>query len=176
MTGLDPADRRVLEERARLLARPLPKPQAELGDGLELLVFMRSGSAYAVPVAKVIEIVPLAALTPVPWVPAAVLGVVNHRGRIVPLVDVVRLLPGGGEEGDGGFAVVLAAGAATLALHADAVAGVQRLAASEVRPGADLGIDERETIVRGLTPELAAILDVDALARDPRLEVNDEIE
>jgi purine-binding chemotaxis protein CheW len=177
MTGLDAAARRVLEERARLLARPLPQLQVELSDGLELLVFSRAGSAYAVSAAHVVEIVPLAEPTPLPRVPAAVLGVMNHRGRIVPLVDVVRLLPGAGaEEGDGGFAIVVAAGAAAFALRADAVTGSERVAADDVRPGAELGIDERETLVAGVTPALAAILDVNALVLDPRVEVNDEIE
>jgi purine-binding chemotaxis protein CheW len=177
MTGLDAAARGVLEERARLLAHPLPQQQVELSDGLELLVFSRAGSAYAVSAAHVVEIAPLAEPTPLPLVPPAVLGVVNHRGRIVPLVDVVRLLPGAGaEEGDGGFAIVVAAGAAALALRADAVTGVERVAVGNVRPGAELGIDERETVVAGVTPALAVILDADALGRDPRVEVNDEIE
>jgi purine-binding chemotaxis protein CheW len=177
MTSLDPDARRILDERARALARPLPQPRSELGDGRELLVFTRSGSTYAVAAANVVAVVPLAEPTPLPWVPPAVLGVVNHRGRIVPLVDVARLLPAADvEAGDGGFAVVVAARAAALALRADAVTGVEWVAGEDVRPGAELGIDERESLVAGVTPALAAILDVDALVRDPRVELNDEIE
>lgn len=177
MTALDPDARRVLEERARALARPLAQPSSELGDWLELLVFARSGSAYAIAAATVVEIAPMTEPTPLPWAPPAVLGVVNHRGRIVPLVDVARLMPHtDGADGEGGFAVVVAVGAAAVALRADAVTGVERIAQEDLRAGAELGIDDRETLVEGVTPALAAILDVAALVRDPRVEVNDEIE
>lgn len=177
MTALDPDARKVLEERARVLARPLPQQSSELGDGLELLAFTRSGSAYAVPAATVVEIAPAAVPTPLPWVPPAVLGVVNHRGRIVPLVDVARLAAGGaGADGEAGFTVVVAVGAAALALSADAVTGVERIAREDVRPGGELGIEDGGAPVAGVTPALAAILDVEALVRDPRVEVNEEIE
>ncbi len=45
---------------------------------------------YAVPIGAVKEIVNPAGLTPVPHVPDAVVGVVNHRGEVVPIVDLRR--------------------------------------------------------------------------------------
>jgi purine-binding chemotaxis protein CheW len=54
----------------------------------ELLQFRLAGSAYAIPVERVREIVRLRGITPMPRVPAAILGVIALRGEIVQVVDL----------------------------------------------------------------------------------------
>ena len=54
----------------------------------ELLRFQLAGAPYAVAVERVREIVRMKEITPVPRVPAAVLGVVELRGEIVQVVDL----------------------------------------------------------------------------------------
>jgi chemotaxis signal transduction protein len=175
MTATDPEARSILEERARLLARPLVEDAAPT-DATELLVFSRSGTTYAVDATCVAEVVPLAEPTPLVSVPAAIVGVVNHRGRIVAVVDIGALVPhAAAESADDSFAVVLQAGEAWFALRADAVMGIARLEEGDVRPAADLG-DGSDRWLRGLTADMTAILDVEALSRHPRVEVDDEIE
>jgi purine-binding chemotaxis protein CheW len=56
----------------------------------ELLVFSLDGSAYALPIERVREIVRLRALTPMPHVPEEVLGVLSLRGEIVQVIDARR--------------------------------------------------------------------------------------
>jgi chemotaxis signal transduction protein len=58
----------------------------------ELLVFSLDGAAYALPIERVREIVRLRALTPMPHVPEAVLGVLSLRGEIVQVIDARRRL------------------------------------------------------------------------------------
>lgn len=170
------AAQRILETRAQLLAQPLPEPAAA-EDLLELLVFSRADATYSVDVVSVVEVVPLTEPTPVPWVPPAVLGVMNHRGRIIPVVDVARLesSPAGGV-GENGYAVVVVVGDACFGISADAVSGIAQVEERDVRPGAELGDDRPDSVIRGLTSTMVAILDVEALARDPRVEVDDEVE
>ena len=48
----------------------------------ELLVFSIDGAPYALPIERIREIVRPRALTPVPHVPSAVLGVISLRGEI----------------------------------------------------------------------------------------------
>jgi purine-binding chemotaxis protein CheW len=43
---------------------------------------------YALPVEDVIEVVRMVAVTPLPEAPASVAGVINMRGRIVPVIDL----------------------------------------------------------------------------------------
>ena len=84
---------RILEERARHLARPATTPPAE--DLAAVVVFPLARERYAVDLAGVAEVVPLRGLAPLPGAPAPVLGIVLHRGRLVPVVDLRRLLGGG---------------------------------------------------------------------------------
>lgn len=54
----------------------------------ELLRFRLAGSPYAIPVERVREIVRMRGITPMPHVPAAILGVIALRGEIVQVVDL----------------------------------------------------------------------------------------
>ena len=56
----------------------------------ELLVFKLDGGAYALPIERVREIVRPRALTPMPHVPAEILGVLSLRGEIVQVIDARR--------------------------------------------------------------------------------------
>lgn len=172
--GADGREREILAERAQRLAQPLPDPAA-VEDTLELLVFERADAAYAIEVDRVIEVVVLPEPTPIPATPAAVIGIVSHRGRVTAVVDVAALLPSetAAVMDEDSYTVVVRSGAAYLGLLADAVSGVREIAVAEVRFGH--AHDARDPVVAGVTSALTAILDVDALARDPRVEVNDEV-
>lgn len=52
------------------------------------LVFTLSGERYAVPVLVVREIIRLCPITPVATMPKHVRGVINLRGRVIPLIDL----------------------------------------------------------------------------------------
>jgi purine-binding chemotaxis protein CheW len=59
---------------------------------LHALVFPIGAERYALPVDQVKEVVAAPAVTPLPTAPAAVLGLVNLRGDVLPLFDAGRLL------------------------------------------------------------------------------------
>jgi purine-binding chemotaxis protein CheW len=52
------------------------------------VVFHLGSEQYALPVTSVVSIIRFEQPTPVPNAPAAVLGVVNLRGRVLPVVDL----------------------------------------------------------------------------------------
>lgn len=56
--------------------------------GAVLLVFRVEGREHALPAADVAEVVRMVASTPLPEAPDWVAGVINFRGRVIPLVDV----------------------------------------------------------------------------------------
>ncbi len=78
---------RILRERAVHLARPTGSstPQGAL---LELLEFRLASERYAVETRYVSEVHPLRDLTPLPGTPPFVRGIVNLRGRILPVYDL----------------------------------------------------------------------------------------
>jgi purine-binding chemotaxis protein CheW len=52
------------------------------------LTFLLGGAAYGLPILKVREIIRLLDITPIPRMPEYVRGVINLRGRIVPVIDL----------------------------------------------------------------------------------------
>jgi purine-binding chemotaxis protein CheW len=52
-----------------------------------VLTFRLEGREYAVPAGDVVEVLRMVAVTPVPEGPPWVCGVLNFRGRVIPVVD-----------------------------------------------------------------------------------------
>ena len=60
------------------------------GLGGKYLTFSLGNEEYGVPVLKVREIIKVMDITQVPQVPAHVLGVINLRGKVIPVIDLRR--------------------------------------------------------------------------------------
>lgn len=168
--------RRILRERALTLAKPLAEVRTP-EEVLDLLVFSLAGERYGVETTHVLEVISLRELTPVPCTPPVILGVVNHRGRILPVLDLRRLFGLSGQSvTNEGRVVAVEAGRMTCGIFADAVIGAIQVAAHEVAPPpAVTHGGGRQAFIRGVTGEMVAVLDLDALARDQRIVVNDEV-
>src|SRR5712692_10159714 len=61
-------------------------------EALEALVFELGRELYALPANQVHEVRPLGLLTRLPGTPAFLAGLINVRGRIIPVVDLRPLL------------------------------------------------------------------------------------
>lgn len=85
-----------------------------------------AGEMYALPVTEVIEVADVGEVTPLPGSPAAVLGVRNLRGQVVPVVDLAVVL--GLPAAPAPERIVIAENAGRRAgLAVDDVAGVEQL-------------------------------------------------
>jgi len=166
---------RILKDRTSALARPVEDAQPPT-EVLELLVFSLTGGRYGIDTAHALEVVPLRELTPVPCTPPFMLGVVNYRGRILPVVDIRRLLelPAQGVTPPS-WVVAVQAGGMTFGIFTDAVAGIVRVGVHEVAPPGLTFTGDRQAFIRGVTGEMVAVLNLEALARDPRTVVNEEV-
>jgi len=166
---------RILIKRAEALARPLQERQT-LAEPLELLVFSLAGERYAVDTAHVQDVVPLREITSLPCTPSFVLGVVNHRGRILPVLDFRRLFGLAGEGVPEGARLVAAeAGGMRFAIFADSVAGTIRVAVHDVTPPPATFSDDQKSWLFGVTGEMVAVLDLEAMARASRIVVKEEV-
>lgn len=165
---------RILEERARALARPAAEETAP-GEELEILVFCLSGERYGIEAHRAVEVVPLRGLTPVPCTPACVAGLIHHRGRVLPVLDLRPLLDLPAQPpAETARVVAIEVGGMTFGILADSVAGTLRAPGADVVPppvGRDGG---RPTLVQGVTRSGVAILDTEAVAEDPRILVREE--
>lgn len=59
---------------------------------MDVAVFELGGERYAVDLAAVQKVIPIGPITPVPGVPAHLLGAMNVRGRVLPVLDLGALL------------------------------------------------------------------------------------
>jgi purine-binding chemotaxis protein CheW len=164
---------RVLRERARALARPAADPLAPI-DSLELLEFRLAGERYAVETRFISEVQPLRDLTPLPGTPAFVLGIVNLRGRILPVYDLKKFfsLP---EQGltDLHRIVVINGHGLEIGLLADVVVGVRELAPGALSPALPTLSVIASAYLKGVSEERLVVLDLERLLLDPRIVVND---
>lgn len=133
-----------------------------------LVGFIVGGVRYAVEIAFVREIVLPGELTPLPHTPPEVAGVFDHRGEVVPLVDLRRRF-GLPEEAAGRSAkwILVAVGGRTLGLAVDGVTEVFGTDEAWVRPTPELGGDaERRGIawVASQDGRLVFVLDLFRLA------------
>ena len=166
--------KRILRDRAQALAKPLAEARTP-AEVLDLLLFSLAGERYGIETAYVLEVIPLRELTPVPCTPPFILGVVNHRGRILPVLDLRRLfeLPGQGVTA-GGPVVAVEAGGMTFGISADAVSGVERIGAHEVAPPPAASAGDRQAFLLGVTGEMVAVLDMEKIASDKKIVVHEQ--
>src|SRR5919205_795777 len=143
------------------------------GDERQLVVFELGAELYAVDIARVHEIIRLQSITRVPRSPAYVEGVINLRGKVIPVVDLRRRfgLPVA-EHTRATRIVVVEIGQQVVGIVVDAVSEVLRVTASLIEPPSPVvaGVDSEylEAIAR-LPERLLILLDLDrVLAREER--------
>lgn len=106
-------------------AESRPRDGAEAAP-LRHLVFRLEGRAYAIPLAQVAEICPPRDLNRMPHMPRAVEGMLELRGRLVPVLNLrERMSLPPAAEGHGGTILVLDLGGSATGLRVDAVDGVR---------------------------------------------------
>ena len=131
------------------------------------LTFHVGGEEYAVPVAYVTEIVRLQKSFAIPDVPAYVRGVINLRGKVIPLLDVRNRfgLPDAAYT-DRTVVVVLEVGEASTGLVVDAVSEVAEILPEHIESNLQIASASGRRMVKGMgkrTNGVSFLLDVDAL-------------
>src|ERR1700752_5202053 len=106
----------------------------------EVLIFELGSQRYGLPTADVRELVRAVTITPLPEAPAFIEGVVNVRGRILPVLDIrVRFhLPAKALEPTDHF-IVASAGARGVILRVDRATHLAQVDETSVQSARDLG-------------------------------------
>ena len=166
----------ILRARAKALARPSEHAPA-VAPLLEVLEFRLAQERYALETRYVREVYPLKDLTPVPCTPPFVLGIVNVRGRILPVFDLKKLfdLP---EQGltDLHRIILVEGHDLELGLLADATVGVRSIPADSLQSPLPTLIGIRSEYLKGVTAERLVVLDVARILADPKLIVQEEVD
>jgi purine-binding chemotaxis protein CheW len=175
-SGSTPDARQILRTRARALARP-PERAAGAKASLELLEFRLVQESYALETRYVREVYPLKNLTPLPCTPPFVLGIVNVRGRIVPVLDIKKFfdLP---EKGltDLHRIILVRGNDLELGLLADVIVGVRSIPVDSLQPSLPTLTGIRSDYLKGVTAERLVVLDLERILADPKIIVHEEVE
>jgi len=145
--------------------------EAEATGTSQYLTFICAGEEYGVEILCVQEIKGWENVTRVPYTPHYLLGVMNLRGVIVPVIDLrVRFgLPARAMDGSTVVVVVRVRsshGEKTAGIVVDAVSEVYSVAPEDIKPTPDLGASPNDACVRGLTTvdeKMVMLLDIDRL-------------
>ena len=139
----------------------------------QLVVFQLGAELYGVDIARVHEIIRWQTITRVPRSPAFVEGVINLRGKIIPVVDLRRRF--GLSDVDNTSAsriVVVEIGDQVVGIIVDSVSEVLRVNTSTIEPPSPVVAGIEAEYLQGIAklPErLVILLDLDRiLARDER--------
>jgi purine-binding chemotaxis protein CheW len=135
-----------------------PDPQKSL------VGFVVGDVAYAVPISSVKEIINPTTLTELPHAPAAVAGVTDHRGEVVPIVDL-RVRFGLERLGDPRRAkwILVDVQGRSVGLSVDRVTDVFGTGGADLRPAPALGPGDDMRGIAGVTTHdgvLTFVLDV----------------
>lgn len=166
--------RTILEQRAHTLAQT---PEDEIEQDLADFIIVTIGlEKFALEIVVIQEIQTLRGLTSVPGANDVWSGVVNLRGRLLPVLDMARTLginPSRAHYTETGRVVVVSVGPYHMGLLVEDVLGVQRIAKNEIKPSlVDSGTQARE-MFSGITSDMISVLDLNALAHDPRVSIQE---
>ena len=145
--------------------------EAEASGALQYLTFVCAGEEYGVEILCVQEIKGWENVTRVPYTPNYLLGVMNLRGVIVPVIDLrVRFgLPARAMDGSTVVVVVRVRsshGEKTAGIVVDGVSEVYSVAPGDIKPAPSLGASVDGACVRGLATvdeKMVMLLDMDRL-------------
>jgi purine-binding chemotaxis protein CheW len=149
---------------------------AEAEDGLEaslrqarelkLVGFRVGGQELTVPIAEVQEVIRAVPITKLPTAPAHILGIMNLRGRVVPLLSLAGLLGLSDQEGEGRFIIVCRRHDMFLGLMVEAIAAMHQARGEDVEWGVESRVGVAAELIAGLLKVgelLVKILSVDSL-------------
>ena len=158
---------RLLEERARALARP-PHAEAPQGSQLELVHFRCGEQAYALETRFVLEVLRAPELTPLPGAPAHLRGLTLLRGEALAVVELPPLF-GRAPPTTPGPVLVLGTSRPELGVRTTAVEQVRLLSRARLLPAPPSLSEREQALVSGIDTDGIIVLEGEALLGDSRL-------
>jgi purine-binding chemotaxis protein CheW len=133
------------------------------------LIFELGGEEFGISVLQVKEIMKMQQITMVPKAPHFLQGVINLRGRIVPVMNLRRKF-GMSEQGDTERTCIVVvrsdteAGEQPMGIIVDGVVEVLLLGEEEIEHAPDFGVEDRSSCVQGMAKNKGTVkilLDID---------------
>lgn len=140
----------------------------------KFLTFQVGNEEFGIAICHVTEIIGLQKITDVPDMPDFIKGVINLRGKVIPVMDVrSRFKMESREYDDRNCIVVVNINDKSVGLVVDRVSEVADIPESQVEPPAQIGAGTNSRYIQGLGKigeEVKILLDVDRLLYAEELE------
>jgi purine-binding chemotaxis protein CheW len=167
----------ILRQRARSLARELTEESGETG-AQQFVEFVLAGEHYGIETSSVREVHPLRELTPLPGTPSFLLGVVNIRSSILPVIDIKKFfgLPEAGLTDLNKIIIVQndqKNNPMQLGVLADAIVGVRSIRDEDIQTTLPTLDGVRAAYFQGVTTQQLILLDMAAILNDERILINE---
>ena len=149
---------------------------AQLDELIQLVSFMLADEEYGVEVLKVREIIRMPTITKMPNVPQYVEGIINLRGKVIPIISMRRRFSLMESENSGQTRIIIMDVAGSLTgFVVDAVSEVIRIHSSEIQPPPSMVLSggigqEFITGVFNHAERLLIIMDIDRMFSDDERE------
>ena len=148
---------------------PTDSGRKKSSDGM-FFTFESDRKSYAIPVLEVVEIVALPEITPVPDMPAYVKGLINLRGRVIPVIDIrIRFQFKQEEYHDRTCVVIISAGDKLVGLIVDAVSEVLRIPEDHFQSAPQVGENTASRFITAtgiVNDSVFLVLDLPSLLND----------
>ena len=136
-------------------------------DTQQFLTFKLAGEEYGVGILSVQEIRGWSAVTAIPHSPAWLLGVINLRGAVVPIIDLrIKFNFAKAEYNEFTVVIILNVGARVVGIVVDGVSDVITLSADQIKPAPSLGNNADTSHIIGfgtLDERMRILMDVERL-------------
>jgi purine-binding chemotaxis protein CheW len=151
-------------------------------EGGKYLTFLMANEKYGLEILKVREIIGMMAITVVPMIPAYVRGVINLRGKVIPVIDL-RLKFGVKAKEDGQRTCIIVVNLArtlqelTMGIIVDEVADVINIGQSQMEPPPSFGANIRTDFILGMGKidhKVMTLLDIDRVLSGEEIAILDK--
>ena len=148
----------------------------------QYMTFKCSDEIYVISIKYVNEIIGLSQITKVPETQDYLIGLINLRGKIIPVIDVrIRFGKEPLEYNDRTCVIVIDVKSTVIGLIVDAIDEVAAFAENEITPPpsvSDLAMQAKKYVfgIGRVNGEVKLLLDPDKLINDPEPEKDDEAE
>jgi purine-binding chemotaxis protein CheW len=136
-------------------------------DTQQFLTFKLAGEEYGVGILSVQEIRGWSAVTAIPHSPPWLLGVINLRGAVVPIIDLrIKFNFAKAEYNEFTVVIILNVGARVVGIVVDGVSDVITLASGQIKPAPSLGNSTDTSHIIGfgtLDERMRILMDVERL-------------
>lgn len=134
---------------------------------LEVLEFCVAGNSYGINVAKIREIIPYQAVTPVPNSHPSIEGIFMPRDVMITAIDLSNCLQRG-ESKPGGLFIITNFNKLDIAFHVESVAGIHRVSWADImKPNATFSSEDGvSTGIVNINGKLIIILDFEKIVAD----------